>query len=228
MEKHQVTIGAITIGQSPRTDITADILPLLPEGMKLAEYGALDDMSYEEVMAEFNPQPKDEVLVSRMRDGRQAKFTERFITPLVQKKIDQAEADGVSAVILFCTGVFPKFRHKGLFIEPQPLFHAVAEKLADGRKIGVLVPEPDQVEQALHSWGKSGVNILAVSASPYQEPEKIKAAAEKFCGHDLSFICTDCMGFSMEMKHWIQEITGLPVLLPRTLVVKILCEMLVC
>ena len=112
----QIKIGAITIGQAPRTDITRDILPLLPDYMTLTEYGALDDMTYEEVMSQFAPSEDDEVLVSRMRDGRQAKFTERFIRPLVQKKIDQAEAEGVSAIILFCTGVFPEFRHKVLFI----------------------------------------------------------------------------------------------------------------
>ena len=88
----QIKIGAITIGQAPRTDITRDILPLLPDYMTLTEYGALDDMTYEEVMSQFAPSEDDEVLVSRMRDGRQAKFTERFIRPLVQKKIDQAEA----------------------------------------------------------------------------------------------------------------------------------------
>ena len=86
----QIKIGAITIGQAPRTDITRDILPLLPDYMTLTEYGALDDMTYEEVMSQFAPSEDDEVLVSRMRDGRQAKFTERFIRPLVQKKIDQA------------------------------------------------------------------------------------------------------------------------------------------
>ena len=182
-------------------------------------------MTYEEVMSQFAPSEDDEVLVSRMRDGRQAKFTERFIRPLVQKKIDQAEAEGVSAIILFCTGVFPEFRHKVLFIEPQPLFHAIAAKLAGNQKIGILVPEPDQVEQAYHTWGKSGISIEATSASPYLEFDKVVEAASFFKNKDLAFICTDCMGFTMEMKHRIQEITGLPVLLPRTLVVRILCEM---
>lgn len=42
----QIKIGAITIGQAPRTDITRDILPLLPDYMTLTEYGALDDMTY--------------------------------------------------------------------------------------------------------------------------------------------------------------------------------------
>ena len=126
----QIKIGAITIGQAPRTDITRDILPLLPDYMTLTEYGALDDMTYEEVMSQFAPSEDDEVLVSRMRDGRQAKFTERFIRPLVQQKIDQAEAEGVSAIILFCTGVFPEFRHQVLFIEPQPLNWRAIKKSA--------------------------------------------------------------------------------------------------
>ena len=130
----QIKIGAITIGQAPRTDITRDILPLLPDYMTLTEYGALDDMTYEEVMSQFAPSEDDEVLVSRMRDGRQAKFTERFIRPLVQQKIDQAEAEGVSAIILFCTGVFPEFRHQVLFIETQPLFHSNAAKMAGNQK----------------------------------------------------------------------------------------------
>ena len=38
----QTKIGAITIGQSPRTDITGDICPLLAPNITLQEYGALD------------------------------------------------------------------------------------------------------------------------------------------------------------------------------------------
>lgn len=220
-----IKIGAITIGQSPRTDITKDILPLLPSNMQIVEYGALDDMTSEEVSAAFHPSQEDEILVSRMRDGSQVKFTEKFVTPLVQQKIKQAETDGVSAIILFCTGVFPEFEHDVLFLEPQPLFHSIAANLAGRKKIGVLVPEPDQIEQAHHFWGKKGISIEAASASPYLQFEKIVEAADFFCDKDLAFICTDCMGFTMEMKHAIQEKTGLPVLLPRTLVVQILCEM---
>ena len=102
-------IAAITIGQSPRPDIMKDVRPILPDYMELVEYGALDDMTYEQIMAQFSPSEDDEILVSRMRDGRQAKFTERFVTPYVQKKITQAEEEGASAIILLCTGVFPEF-----------------------------------------------------------------------------------------------------------------------
>lgn len=218
-------LAAITIGQTPRVDITADILPLMPEGMQLREYGALDDFSYEEIMERFTPEEGDEVLVSRMRDGRQAKFTERFVTPLVQKKINQAEADGAQAIILFCTGVFPHFEHRVIFVEPQPLFHAVVQKLADGRKIGLLVPEADQVEQAYRFWGESGIQVEVTHASPYLEFEKVRQAASFFKGKDLAFVCTDCMGYSAQMKRAVEEVCGLPVILPRTLVMRIVNEL---
>ena len=83
----QIKIGAITIGQAPRTDITRDILPLLPDYMTLTEYGALDDMTYEEVMAQFAPSEDDEVLVSRMRDGRQANLQNVLSVPLSRRRL---------------------------------------------------------------------------------------------------------------------------------------------
>ena len=221
-------LAAITIGQAPRVDITKDILLLLGDRVELREYGALDAFTYEEIMERFAPQAGDEVLVSRMRDGRQAKFAERFVTPLVQEKISQAEEEGADATVLFCTGVFPKFAHKGIFLEPQPLFHAVVQKLADGRKIGVLVPMPDQVEQAYRFWGESGVDVTVACASPYLEFEKVRQAASFFKGKDLAFLCTDCMGYSVEMKRALEEETGLSVLLPRTLAVRIVQELLDC
>ena len=48
-------LAAITIGQAPRVDITADILPLLPQHVTLREYGALDDFTLEEIEARFAP-----------------------------------------------------------------------------------------------------------------------------------------------------------------------------
>ncbi|MCD7833886.1 MAG: AroM family protein [Lachnospiraceae bacterium] len=225
VSSRQAVLATITIGQAPRTDITHDILPLMPPGMTLREYGALDDYTLEEIQAQFSPQPGDEVLVSRMRDGRQAHFADRYIIPLVQQKIDQAEAEGADAVILFCTGYFPPFRHRGLFLEPQPLLHAVASKLADGKKIGLLVPMPDQVQQGRESWGRSGLSVEVACASPYLDFEKIKEAAATFRDKDLAFVCADCMGYSAEMKAAICDITGLPVLLPRTLVMRVLSEL---
>lgn len=220
----QKILAALTIGQAPRDDITRDILPLLPPDVEVREYGALDDWTEAEVTARCSFLDGDEILISRMRGGGQARFTARFIIPLVQAKIDQAEREGADATILFCTGVFPPFRHRKIFLEPEPVFHAVAEKLADGQRIGVIVPMPEQIPQARTFWKKSGVEIAAAAASPYLEFEKVRSAGRSFSGQELAFVVLDCMGFSEKMKHAVQEAAGLPVILPRTLAVRILDE----
>ena len=213
-------LAAITIGQAPRVDIMGDIAPMLPAHVEVREYGALDDYTLEQIEAAVTVEPGDEMLVSRMRDGRQAHFTQRFVNPLVQAKIDQA-------VALFCTGVFPEFHHEKLFLEPQPLLHAVARNLAGGKRIGILVPMPDQVEQAYEFWGRSGVDVFVASASPYLDFEAVKEAGRQFADKDLAVMCTDCMGYSAAMKEALEETSGLPVLLPRTLAARILTELLV-
>lgn len=42
-------IGAVTIGQSPRVDVTPDIMPIFGEQVELIQAGALDGLSREEI-----------------------------------------------------------------------------------------------------------------------------------------------------------------------------------
>ena len=62
-------IGAITIGQSPRTDVTKDLKEILVD-FELLECGALDEYSYQEVLEKFQP-IDDNLFVSRMRNGKE-------------------------------------------------------------------------------------------------------------------------------------------------------------
>ena len=47
------TIAVITIGQSPRPDITSDLRKLLPEGVCMTEYGALDGLTRQQAEEQF-------------------------------------------------------------------------------------------------------------------------------------------------------------------------------
>ena len=101
-----IKVGAITIGQSPRTDVTQDILPLLGDQVELLQAGGLDGLTREEIEA-FQPGPDDYVLISRLRDGSSAVFAERYILPRLQNCIDQLEQQGVEIILFLCTGDFP-------------------------------------------------------------------------------------------------------------------------
>ena len=81
-------IGAVTIGQSPRVDVTPDILPILGDKIELLQAGALDGLSREEI-EDMAPGPEDYVLVSRLNDGSFAKFGESFILERMQNCISK-------------------------------------------------------------------------------------------------------------------------------------------
>ena len=79
----QTKIGAVTIGQSPRTDITGDICPLLAPNIILQEYGALDPFDADYINQNFAPGPDSSVLVTRMRDASQVIIGEEYILSLI-------------------------------------------------------------------------------------------------------------------------------------------------
>lgn len=220
------SVAIISIGQTPRVDLTPDLEQVFSKDVKLVEYGALDNYSFDEIEKNFKVSQNDEILVSRMRDGRQVKFTDSFIIPKIQKCILEAEKT-CDATILACTGVFPKFKHSKLFIEPQEIIHGIVEKLSDGQTIGVCVPNINQVEQAYKFWGESSVSVKVVNASPYEQAEDVKnIVSEAFSNEEVLLICLDCIGYSKKMKDDIQKIMDIPVLLPRTMIASILNDLI--
>lgn len=221
----KIKIGAITIGQAPRTDMTKDMADALSENITLVEFGALDDYSLEAVQRQFAPKHGDTVLVSRMKDGTQVKLSEQAILPLIQDCIDKAQRAGVSAILLLCTGAFPEFTSDRLLLKPQPIFHSLSSKLAGTKRVGLIVPDKAQEEQVRRRWQASGIDVTIAIASPYKELDEVLAAAEELKTEDLAFICLDCMGFTVEMKKKVSEITGKPVILPRTLMARIIDEL---
>ena len=64
----KMKVGAITIGQSPRTDVVQELFPLMGEQVELIQAGALDGLTREDIQA-FAPGPEDYTLISRLRDG---------------------------------------------------------------------------------------------------------------------------------------------------------------
>ena len=62
-------IGAITIGQAPRTDVTADILRIFDDSLELVQAGGLDGLTKEEI-AEFAPGKEGMVHISKISKQR--------------------------------------------------------------------------------------------------------------------------------------------------------------
>ena len=146
-------IGAVTIGQSPRVDVTKDIMGIFGSSVELIQAGGLDGLTKEEIKA-FAPEKDDYVLVSRLTDGSSVTFAERFILPRLQAAIKKMEEEGCALVMMFCTGSFPESlsTEKIPLIYPCDILDRVVPLLTKSSHIICLTPSPLQEEQCAAKW----------------------------------------------------------------------------
>ena len=219
-------IGMITIGQSPRMDVVPEMKGILGREVEVMEAGALDGLSLEEVKGLY-PEEGDYILCTRMLNGKEVVVAKRHVLPRVQKCIDLLTEKGAEVLLFLCTGKFPEFHSKRLFIEPQKVIdHLIGALLREEEKMGLLVPLQDQIEQARKSYVRLKGEMIIKAASPYAGKDEVSRAAKELKKADPGVIVMHCMGYTQEMKRRVQEITGKPTVLARSFVARTLRELL--
>ena len=88
-----------------------------------------------------------------------------------------------------------------------------------------MTPTPLQTEQCENKWKKYVDHVKAVSASPYGEWDALEKAAEEIKNSEADLIVLDCIGYTQEMKKMFAEKTGKKVVLPRTLLARVVSEL---
>lgn len=224
-------LGTVTIGQSPRVDLIPELEDVLGRSLgdrfhvRIIEAGALDGLSLEEVRS-LEPGPGDIVLVTRMADGTAVRVAKRHLIPLIQRAIDGLIARGAQAVALVCTGEFPPFSCSKLLIEPSHVLFNVAKAVASGLKLGVMMPDKDQLPWGEERWSRVSEDLCIEAASPYGDYAAIHAAAERLKAWGAEAVVLDCIGYTAGMKKAVREITGAPVILARSILARVLAEVL--
>ncbi|MCS7233554.1 MAG: AroM family protein [Synergistetes bacterium] len=214
-------LGLITIGQSPRSDVVPEMRPYIKD-VEIFELGALDGLSLEEIK-KLHPKEGEPVLVSRLRDGTQVKLNGNIIAQRLKECVKRLENE-VDIIGLLCTGEFKELRSNKILIEPSLILTKVVEAL-NVERLGVLIPEPEQEEMTLRKWDGKAKEILISSVSPYTgREEDFLSAGEKLKNCDM--VVLDCIGYNLKVKSLIGKITERPVLLPRTLMARVIGELL--
>jgi protein AroM len=217
------TVGLVTIGQSPRTDITPDIVAQLPDEVDIVEAGALDEFdSAEEVWEAVGPREDEPIFVTRLRDGTSVTVDRDSVIDLIQARIDELSEE-VSTIGVLCTGDFPAFDSAVPILEPSDLLHAWASSIVEDGTIGILMPKAEQLDQTVEKW--EGFDVVAAAGSPYTDDDEVTPAAEAI-GTDIDLVVMDCMGYTPEMKATVQKKTGAGVLLGRSVLAKTATEVL--
>lgn len=217
-------IGMLTIGQSPRNDILPSMKEILGDGFEIVEIGALDDLTLKDIKM-IDVRPDDYVLVSRMRDGTEIKITKRFVLPLLQEKLVELEDQGVRLTVVMCTGKFPQFETRGIVFTPQETLKGVVKSALKKGRLGVIYPTEEQMPHAQQEFGSEDVAVYADSISPYDSDVKLQGLASRLKDQNLDFIVLNCFGFGAELKKFLDEQMGKPVIQSNTFIARVLREL---
>lgn len=211
----------MTIGQSPRTDVTPSIEAILGNRVSIVESGGLDSLTNENVQS-VKPDEFDTTYISRMRDGKSVKIGKSKLLPLLQAELDALEKT-VDIVLMLCTGDFPTLQSKKTIVYPDKLLNHIVNALLPSGSLGLIIPLDEQRETLLAKWQQEELEIFTEVASPYEESD-IAGAALALQKQGVDLIVLDCMGYNEQHKSVAVKGSGLPVLLPRTLVARIIAE----
>lgn len=222
------TLGLVTVGQAPRSDVTPDIEAGLPAELDVVEGGALDEFdSADDIESEAGPEGDEPVFVTRLNDGSSVTIARNTAHDLLiertQQLLDETDA---TAIGILCTGRFPDFDVSVPVLEPSELLHAWIGGITDGGEtIGIVMPKPEQLEQTLDKWTSDEIQLETVAGSPYAENDEIEAAAAEL-GTTPDLVVLDCIGYNHEMKETVRNRTDAGVLLARSVLAKTATEVL--
>lgn len=229
MHTHRRTIGMVTIGQAPRDDVVPAMRAFLPDGLHIAQRGALDDLSPAEV-ATYTVDAGETGIVTKLLDGSSVLLSHQKIIPAMQEKVDRLVSDdGAELIVVLCGANWSALRSEKLIVNPGTLFPAVIGSLAAGRRLGIIKPDAGQIEKEQARYAEMGIDAVVTAASPYAGPERLNLA------HDAATVLRDarcdlvwmtCVGMDAPMRDIVAGTTGAPVILAHALLARIVTELM--
>lgn len=219
-----VTVGVVTIGQSPRDDIAPELAAVLGPDVHILESGCLDGLTAAEI-GRLAPAPGAPMLVTRLSDGREVELGEERVAALVQGRVDGLEAAGAKVVAILCTGRLATLHSTCPLVEAHAVVTHFVAAVAAQRRLGVIVPAEEQRADAEAQWGAIAADVRVTAASPYRADGRLPAAARELRDWGAEAVLLDCLGFGAAAKTEVVRRAGVPVMLPRTLVARAVAEL---
>lgn len=222
-----VRIGFITIGQSPRIDVTNDILKFFPSGVEVLEVGALDGMSKSEVEVKFKPEAGETVYVTRMRDGFEVKISREKILPLMGECVKKLEASNVDVIGILCSGEFPRYKASIPIVYPEKVLKGFASGISYSGSVAVLIPAVEQLEYAKLKWSGLFEDLKVYAISPYTASlNDFRIIGEKLKANGVRLVVMDCIGYNLAQKNVLKSCGDFMILTARTALARAIRELI--
>lgn len=211
-------VAFLTIGQSPRDDILAELIPFFPEQVEILQAGALDGLSRREIEV-LAPENQEFPLISRLRDRSHAVVGRQKILPRLKAKVNELEIRGADIIAILCTEDFPELSSKKHLILPFELMKSEMEIRRGVKKIAVVVPLKAQKNVATQKWTFPSAQTKITVLNPYATPKEHESDLQDFfgqiSGYQPDLLIFDCLGFTISFSWKIGQIICLPFISPR-------------
>ena len=171
IQPHQLvgapSVGLLSIGQSPRPDLTAPFRRLAPH-VSFMEAGALDHLSESALPPAQGAYP----LVTRLRNGNRVVIDEAFLAPHLQAAVNETIKRGVKVVALLCAGSFDALHCDVPLLKPFALAQAALRTMGL-TTIDVISPFAQQEEPIRRRWQAAGFQARVSTAHLADDVERI-------------------------------------------------------
>ena len=219
------TLGIITIGQAPRSDIADLFAAHAPPGTKVVLRGALDGLSDAEV-GKLLPESGADTLYTRLRGGRDVKISKQAVIARSPQTLARLRADGCDAIVYACTGDFPPMEGDEGVLFPSRVLNGLAAGLLPRGRLGLLIPLVEQAEKLSAKWSRPGLEVFAEALAPSADASEADAAARRLAAKKPDLVAMDCMSYTPATKEWVKGPLGVPALLAITATGRVLRELL--
>jgi len=222
------TLGTLTIGQAPRSDIAPILQQHMPRGVAIVDRGLLDGLSPDEIRSRYGVEHGNPVLLTRLLDGRSVQLSARKVRDGIQAKLSALEADGCDVILLLCTGQFHGLScERAWLLEPDRIISPAIAGLVQDRQLGVIVPLPSQMDSESGKWAVLPRMPIFAAASPYDDPlETLGSAGLSLKQRGAQALLLDCIGFTEDHRRALAKETGLPVILSNAIMARLVAELL--
>ncbi|MBQ7174908.1 MAG: AroM family protein [Lachnospiraceae bacterium] len=217
-------IGLIAMGKKENRYLWQDLIDRFGPDADVMFRGVLDGFEPEEIREKFAFSEGDHYIVTELPDKSTVHISERAAREQVSRITEELFNAGAAAVLVLCTGDFERSgTEKGLLVFPEDILFGLLSGLKQ-TAIGFIVPEEGQIDGSAEHYAV--LHPIVKAASPYGPMEKLRETAASFREEPVNVIVTDCMGFTAEMGQLVSEVSGKLVLVPRVVIPKLLCSMI--
>lgn len=214
-------IGIIPLGQSPRPDFVAPIAEAVGARADIVQCGALEGLTYDEIMS-LDRSPDDYMLHTNLPpDGRPVTFPRRHVLSRVPGVLKRFECQGVGIATICCTEPWPDYSFAGEFLQLRQLVDdSIAALNVEGPGLVLFHPE-DPPEGVLKRWNDAP-HLTFRPLAPSPANDELDALAKLA----PDFVVLDCVSYNQKLKVQIKDRVTCPVILPLTVLANILTKLI--